>query len=110
MMSNTGSPSSMALRSSSMCSSRATGRTRDRMRPGRLSQGCADGGAVLGVVRAGVVERQVERECAALAVDAGEPDFAAEQHGQLAADRQAETGAAVFAAKCRRRPAGRPRR
>ena len=49
------------------------------------------------VVRAGVVQRQVERESAALAVDAGELDFAAEQDGQLAADGEAQAGAAVFA-------------
>ena len=48
-------------------------------------------------VRAGVVQRQVERERAALAVDAGEPDLAAEQHGQFAADGQAQAGAAVLA-------------
>ena len=43
------------------------------------------------------MERQVEGESAALPVDAGELDFAAEQHGQLAADGKAEAGAAVFA-------------
>ena len=48
-------------------------------------------------VRAGVVQRQVEREGAALAVHAGQPDLAAEQHRQLAADGQAEAGAAVLA-------------
>ena len=46
---------------------------------------------------AGVVQRQVERERAALAVDAGELDLAAEQHGQLAADGEAQAGAAVLA-------------
>ena len=43
------------------------------------------------------MERQVEGESAALPVDAGELDFAAEQHGQLAADGEAQAGAAVFA-------------
>src|SRR5690606_32570719 len=45
----------------------------------------------------GVVKRQIQREGAALAVHAGELDLAAEQGGELAADREAETGAAVFA-------------
>ena len=53
--------------------------------------------AALAAVGAGVVQRQVEGEGAALPVDAGEPDLAAEQHGQLAADGQAQAGAAVFA-------------
>ena len=44
-----------------------------------------------------VVERQEEGEGAALPVDAGELDLAAEQHGQLAADGEAQAGAAVFA-------------
>ena len=48
-------------------------------------------------VRARVVQRQVEGEGAALAVDAGELDLAAQQHGQLAADGQAQAGAAVLA-------------
>ena len=48
-------------------------------------------------VGARVMQRQVEGERAALAVDAGEPDFAAQQHGQLAADGEAEAGAAVLA-------------
>ena len=51
----------------------------------------------LRAVGAGVVQRQEEGESAALPVDAGELDFAAEQHGQLAADGEAEAGAAVFA-------------
>ena len=54
-------------------------------------------GAVLRAVGAGVVERQEEGERAALPVDAGELDLAAEQHGQFAADGEAEAGAAVFA-------------
>ncbi len=53
--------------------------------------------AVLGVSGPRVAQRQVERERAALAVDAGEADFAAQEHGQLAADGQAEAGAAVLA-------------
>ncbi len=48
-------------------------------------------------VGARVVERQVEGERAALPEHAGELDLAAKQHGQLAADREPETGAAVFA-------------
>ena len=46
----------------------------------------------------GVAQRQVEREGAALAGDAREPDFAAQQRRQLAADGQAQAGAAVLAA------------
>ena len=43
------------------------------------------------------MDRQEQGERAALPVDAGELDLAAEQHGQLAADGQAQAGAAVFA-------------
>ena len=46
---------------------------------------------------AGVMQRQVQREDAALAVHARQLDLAAEQHRQLAADGQAEAGAAVLA-------------
>ena len=84
----------MSLRSSSMCSSRATGRTVSSRGHGRSA---SLAGAVLRAVGAGVVQRQVEGEGAALPVDAGELDFAAEQHGQLAADGEAQAGAAVFA-------------
>ena len=45
-----------------------------------------------------VDQRQVEGEGAALARRALEPDLAAEQAGDLAADRQAQAGAAVLAA------------
>ena len=48
--------------------------------------------------RAGICERQVKREGAALARRAAQLDFAAEQVGQFAADGEAEPGAAVFAA------------
>ena len=48
--------------------------------------------------RAGVGQRQVQRERAALARRAHQPDLAAEQRRQLAADGEAETGAAVLAA------------
>src|SRR5687767_15768132 len=41
---------------------------------------------------------QVERERAAAAERAAQPDLAAEQLGDFAADRQTETGAAVLAA------------
>ena len=68
------------------CSSRAIG----------ASAPAADARAVA-AVGPRVVQRQVERERAALAVDAGELDLAAEQHGQLAADGQAQAGAAVLA-------------
>ena len=78
-----------------MCSSRATGRTRE-LRLRVLDRLCRRPHGARGV-GAGVAQRQVEGERAALPVDAGEPDFAAEQHGQLAADGQAEAGAAVFA-------------
>jgi hypothetical protein len=44
------------------------------------------------------VQRQVQREGAALARRAGQADLAAQQLGQLAADRQAQAGAAVLAA------------
>src|ERR1043166_5409314 len=43
--------------------------------------------------------RQIKRECAASAETALEPDFAAEQSSQLAADRQAETGSTVLTAR-----------
>ena len=43
------------------------------------------------------MQRQVEGERAALAVDAGQPDLAAQQRRQLAADGQAQAGAAVLA-------------
>ena len=43
-------------------------------------------------------DRQVQRERAALARRADQPDLAAEQRRQLAADGEAETGAAVLAA------------
>ena len=46
----------------------------------------------------GVFGRQVEREGAAHARHAAQLDFAAEQVGELAADGEAEAGAAVFAA------------
>ena len=49
--------------------------------------------------RAGVGERQVQRERAALARLAAEADLAAEQGRELAADREAEAGAAVLAAR-----------
>src|SRR6185503_20542147 len=45
-----------------------------------------------------VIERQVEREGAALPRRARDADLAAEQAGELAADRQAEPRAAVLAA------------
>ena len=47
---------------------------------------------------AGILQRQVERERAAPARRAAQLDLAAEQVGKLAADRQAEAGAAVLAA------------
>ena len=52
---------------------------------------------MLGCVGPAVAQRQVEGERAALAGDADEADFAAQQHGQLAADGQAEARAAVLA-------------
>ena len=48
--------------------------------------------------RADILQRQIERERAALARRAAQLDFAAEQIRKLAADREAEAGAAVFAA------------
>ena len=48
--------------------------------------------------RSDILERQVERERAALARRAVQLDLAAEQIGKLAADRQAEAGAAILAA------------
>ena len=48
--------------------------------------------------RARVHQRQVKREGAALSRRAGQADLAAQQLGQLAADRQAQAGAAVLAA------------
>ena len=48
--------------------------------------------------RPGVLERQVEREGAALAGRAAQLDLAAEQVGELAADGEAQAGAAVLAA------------
>ena len=55
-------------------------------------------GAVDRARRPGVGERQVQRERAALPGRADQPDLAAEQRRQLAADREAEAGAAVLAA------------
>ena len=43
--------------------------------------------------------RQVKRKCAAHAGRAGQTDFAAQQAGDFAADRQPQAGAAVFAAR-----------
>ena len=48
--------------------------------------------------RGHIGEGQIEREGAALAAGAHEPDLAAEQPGQLAADREPEPGASVLAA------------
>ena len=67
------------------------------MSRGRLARAATRRGGATRRCRAGVVQRQVQRESAALAVDAGELDFAAQQHRQLAADGQAQAGAAVFA-------------
>ena len=64
------------------------------LRRTRSPRGCRRGARRVGPR---VAERQVEGERAALAVDAGEADFAAQQHGQLAADGEAEAGAAVLA-------------
>ena len=96
MISSTGSPSSMSSRSSATCSSRADRQHRQR---DRAPASAAGAGAATRCARVGpgVVQRQVEREGAALPVHAGQPDLAAEQRGQLAADRQAEAGAAVLA-------------
>ena len=59
----------------------------------------ADAFGFLGSVTRGlVVERQVQREGAALARHARDADLAAEQACELAADGQAEAGAAVLAA------------
>ena len=54
--------------------------------------------------------RQIERELAAHVRRADQPDLAAQQPGRFAADRQAQAGAAVLAARCCRRPAETPRR
>ena len=51
--------------------------------------------------RSGVVERQIQRECAALTGHAHEANLAAEQRRKLAADRETETGSAVLAAGTR---------
>ena len=48
--------------------------------------------------RGAVIQRQVKSESAALAENAVEADFSTEQGGQLTGDRQAQPGAAVFAA------------
>ena len=64
----------------------------------RIARDGRSAGAVTARGRAGVVERQVEGERAALPGDADEPDLAAEQRRQLAADRQTQAGAAVLAA------------
>ena len=58
----------------------------------RFAGTCASSGPV-------IVQRQVKGEGAALAMDAGELDLAAEQHRQFAADGQPEAGAAVFAGR-----------
>ena len=83
-------------RSSATCSSRArpaAPAARPRLR--RRASGVGRRGRR--ARRAGVVQRQVERERAALARHAGQPDLAAEQRRQLAADGQAQAGAAVLA-------------
>src|SRR5262245_46892148 len=46
-----------------------------------------------------IVQRQIERERAALIRRAAEPDLAAEESRQLSADRQAKSGAAVLSAR-----------
>ena len=51
--------------------------------------------------RAGVVERQVKGERAALTVRADQADFTSQQRGQFAADRQPQSGAAILAAGAR---------
>src|SRR5882757_7720973 len=48
--------------------------------------------------RAGIFQRQIEREGRALAGRAAQMNLAAEQARELAADREAKAGAAVFAA------------
>ncbi len=72
------------------------GRDRDRDR----GQGCVPG-------KEG---REIEGEGAPLARHAGDLEGAAEERGQLAADREAQAGAAVFAGRAGVGPAGRPRR
>ena len=54
-----------------------------------------------GAVRTRIQHRQIQRERTALAMHAGQPDFATQQHRQLAADRQTQTRAAVFARRAR---------
>ena len=71
-----------------------------RQRGDPLAGGVADapGRHRDGSGRACVHERQVEREGAPLAGHADEPNLAAEQRRELAADRQSEAGAAVLPA------------
>ena len=54
------------------------------------NRSCITGG------RSGVVQRQVKCKRAALSVHASQPDFAAQQRRQFAADREPQTSAAVF--------------
>ena len=62
------------------------------------SRGACRSGPIGGAVGPAYLQRQVERERAALARRAAQLDLAAEQVGKLAADRQAQAGAAVLAA------------
>ena len=96
MISSDGVALARCRRGRPRCAPRArpAARVSSRARRRRLPASAARPSCAVGP---GVVQRQVQRERAALAVDAGQPDLAAEQHGQLAADRQAQAGAAVLA-------------
>ena len=67
----------------------------------RRSAGTEGRGAQRQTVGAHIVDGQIQRERTALASGAREFDFAAQQHRQLAADRQPEAGAAVFSRSTR---------
>ena len=91
-----------------MAARRPRGRRRRRARRRRGRESRAAGAAAMAPPRRGdadgvrgrglVVQRQVEGEGAPLAGRAPDPDLAAEQAGDLPADRQAQARAAVLAA------------
>src|SRR6185437_1555803 len=78
------------------------GRSADRNKSPRRSIQCR--GLVLRPwfnARRGVSDRNVEGECAAFSRFASQLNLSAKQVGEFAADRQPETGAAIFAAGAR---------
>ena len=85
----------MALRSSSICASRATGRT--------ASERAVSGRCLFAIHLDGarVAERQIERECAPLSMDAAKLDLASQQHRQFAAYGETQASAPVLSGRSR---------